>query len=209
MMYIALTIDNPLIVTNLGIDALTHGVPVSPFLLSEANQQKFLGARDHPFNHFLWLDLVDLNGPEINEMIKALVSNNIPVDPTLDIYEAIIKEDPLNQYLWPKILQLTKMLYDNGVTILSGSDIPNFELVPGASLHYELELLVEAGIPPLEVIKIATRNGAQALGIEKDVGTIVPGKQADMMILSDNPMDDISNTKKIEAVISDGQFVDR
>jgi imidazolonepropionase-like amidohydrolase len=194
---------------DLGIDALTHGVPVSPFLLSEANQQKFLGARDHPFNHFLWLDLVDLNGPEINEMIKALVSNNIPVDPTLDIYEAIIKEDPLNQYLWPKILQLTKMLYDNGVTILSGSDIPNFELVPGASLHYELELLVEAGIPPLEVIKIATRNGAQALGIEKDVGTIVPGKQADMMILSDNPMDDISNTKKIEAVISDGQFVDR
>ena len=193
----------------LGIDALTHGVPVSPFLLSQANQQKFLEARDHPFNHFLWLDLVDLNGPEINEMIKALVSNNIPVDPTLDIYEAIIKEDPLNLYLWPKVLQLTKMLYDNGVTILSGSDIPNFELVPGASLHHELELLVEAGIPPLEVIKIATRNGAQALGIEKDVGTIVPGKQADMMILSDNPMDDISNTKKIEAIISDGQFVDR
>src|SRR5215207_567062 len=194
---------------NLGIDALTHGVPVSPFLLSEANQQKFLEAGDHPFNHFLWLDLVDLNGPEINEMIKALVSNNIPVDPTLDIYEAIIKEDPLNQYLWSKVLQLTKMLYDNGVTILSGSDIPNFELVPGASLHHELELLVEAGIPPLEVIKIATRNGAHALGIEEDVGTIVPGKQADMMILSDNPMDDISNTKKIEAVISDGQFVDR
>ncbi len=194
---------------DLGIDALTHGVPVSPFLLSEANQQKFLEAGDHPFNHFLWLDLVDLNGPEINEMIKALVSNNIPVDPTLDIYEAIIKEDPLNQYLWSKVLQLTKMLYDNGVTILSGSDIPNFELVPGASLHHELELLVEAGIPPLEVIKIATRNGAHALGIEEDVGTIVPGKQADMMILSDNPMDDISNTKKIEAVISDGQFVDR
>jgi len=193
---------------DLGIDALTHGVPVSPFLLSEANQQKFLEAGDHPFNHFLWLDLVDLNGPEINEMIKALVSNNIPVDPTLGIYEAIIKEDPLNQYLWSKVLQLTKMLYDNGVTILSGSDIPNFELVPGASLHHELELLVEAGIPPLEVIKIATRNGAHALGIEEDVGTIVPGKQADMMILSDNPMDDISNTKKIEAVISDGQFVD-
>src|SRR5215217_2041216 len=194
---------------NLGIDALTHGVPVSPSLLSKENQQKFLEAGDHPFNHFLWLDLVDLNGPEINEMIKALVSNNIPVDPTLDIYEAMIQEEPQYQYLWPKILQLTKMLYDNGVTILSGSDIPNFELVPGASLHHELELLVEAGITPLEVIKIATRNGAHALGIEEDVGTIVPGKQADMMILSDNPMDDISNTKKIEAVISDGQFVDR
>ena len=193
---------------DLGIDALTHGVPVSPFLLSEANQQKLLEAGDHPFNHFLWLDLVDLTGPEINQMIKALISNNIPVDPTLGIYEAIIKEDPLNQYLWSKVLQLTKMLYDNGVTILSGTDIPNFDLVPGASLHHELEILVEAGIPPLEVIKIATRNGAQALGIEEDVGTIEPEKQADMIVLSENPLDDISNTKKIEAVINNGQLIE-
>jgi imidazolonepropionase-like amidohydrolase len=194
---------------NLGIDALTHGVPVSQFLLSEADQQKFLEAGDHPFNHFLWLDLVDLNGPEIGEMIDALVNNNIPVDPTLDIYEEMIKGEPQYKYLWPKVSQLTKMLYDNGVTILSGTDIPNFDLVPGASLHHELEILIEAGIPPLEVIKIATKNGAQALGIEEDVGTIEPGKQADMIILSDNPVDEISNTKKIEAVINNGQLIER
>jgi imidazolonepropionase-like amidohydrolase len=196
------------IAASLGIDALAHGVPVSPFLLSEADQQKFLEAGDDPFNHFLWLDLVDLNGPEIDEMIMALVNNNIPVDPTLDIYEAIIKEETQNQHLWPKVLQLTKMLYDNGVVLLSGSDIPNFELVPGASLHHELEILIEAGIPPLEVIKIATSNGAMALGVEEDVGTIEPGKQADMIILSDNPIDNISNTKKIEAVINNGQFIE-
>ena len=82
-------------------------------------------------------------------------------------------------------------------------------MVPGASLHHELELLVEAGIPPLEVIKIATRNGAQALGIEEDVGTVEPAKQADMIILSDNPLDDISNIKKIEAVINNGHFIKR
>jgi imidazolonepropionase-like amidohydrolase len=90
---------------------------------------------------------------------------------------------------------------------LSGSDIRNFDLVPGASLHHELEILVEAGIPPLDIIKIATRNGAQVLGIENDVGTIEPGKQADMIILSGNPVDNISNTKKIEAVINNGQFI--
>lgn len=194
---------------NLGIDALTHGVPVSPFLLSKENQQKFLEAGNNPFNHFLWLDLVDLNGPEVKEMIKALVNHKIAVDPTLDIYEAMIKAEPYNQYLWPKILQLTKMLYDNHVKILSGTDIPNFELVPGASLHHELELLVEAGIPPLEVIKIATANGAQALDILDEVGTIEAGKQADIIILSANPEDDISNTKKVEAVMDDGRFVDR
>jgi imidazolonepropionase-like amidohydrolase len=193
---------------NFGIDALTHGVPVSPFLLSEADQRKFLESGDHPFNHLLWLDLVDLDGPEINNMISALVNNDIPVDPTLDIYEIITKESQ-HQYLWPKVLQLTKMLYDNGVTILSGTDIPNFDLVPGASLHHELEILVEAGIPPLEVIKIATRNGAQALGIEEDVGTIEPRKQADMIILSDSPVDDISNTKKIEAVVNNGHIIER
>jgi imidazolonepropionase-like amidohydrolase len=193
---------------NLGIDALTHGVPVSPFLLSEADQQEFLAFGDHPFNHILWLDLVDLNGPEINNMISALVNNEIPVDPTLDIYEIIVKESQL-QDLWPKVLQLTKKLYDNGVTILSGSDIPNFDLASGASLHHELELLVEAGISPLEVIKIATRNGAQALGIDKDVGTIEPGKEADMIILSDNPVISITNTKKIEAVINNGQVIKR
>jgi len=157
----------------------------------------------------LWLDLVDLNGAEIKGMINALVNNNIPVDPTLGIYETMIKEEPQNQYLWPKVLQLTKMLYDNGVTILSGSDIPNFGLVPGASLHQELEILVQAGIPPLEVVKIASSNAATALGIEDDVGIIEPGKQADMIVLSENPLDDIRNTKKIEAVISDGRFVDR
>ena len=67
---------------------------------------------------------------------------------------------------------------------------------------------MEAGIPPLEVIKIATKNGATALGIENDVGTIESGKQADMVILSENPLDDIRNTRKIETVIVDGQFID-
>jgi imidazolonepropionase-like amidohydrolase len=76
-------------------------------------------------------------------------------------------------------------------------------------VHHELEILAEAGIPPQEVIKIASNNGATALNIDRtnDVGTIEPGKQADIMVLSDNPMDDISNTKRIEAVINNGQFV--
>ena len=61
----------------------------------------------------------------------------------------------------------------------------------------------------MEVIKIATRNGAQALGIEEDVGNIEPVKQADMIILSENPVDDINNTMKIEAVINNGHIIKR
>ena len=93
--------------------------------------------------------------------------------------------------------------------ILSGTDIPNLGLVPGKSLHCELELLVEAGISPLDVIKISTRNGADVIGILNKVGTIEPGKEADLIILTANPVTNISNTKKIEAVINDGKFVDR
>ena len=204
---------------NLGIDALAHGVPVNPFLLSadDHKREKFLENDGGPFDHFLWLDLVDLNSTEIEEMINALVENDIPVDPTLSIYEAMLKDDgygdgfsdPQNQLRWAKVLQLTKIMYDNGVQILSGTDIPNFGLVPGASLHNELELLAEAGIKPLEVIEIATNNGAKALGIDDITGTIHSGKQADMIVLSADPIQNISNTKEIEAVMVDGRFADR
>jgi imidazolonepropionase-like amidohydrolase len=192
---------------NLGIDALTHGVPVSPSLLSKDKQDIFVEDGRGPFDHFLWLNLVDLNSTKINEMINALVKNKVPVDPTLSIYEAMLKDDPQNQHLLSKVLQLTKILYDHGVTIISGTDIPNFGLIPGISLHHELELLVKAGINPLNVIKIATSNGASALGISDKVGTIQDGKQADMIILTANPLDNISNTRNIYAVIDDGRFV--
>jgi imidazolonepropionase-like amidohydrolase len=95
------------------------------------------------------------------------------------------------------------------VLVLSGTDIPNFGLEPGESLHHELELLVEAGISPLNVIKIATRNGAHALGILNKVGTIENGKEADIIVLVANPIDNISNIKKIEAIINNGKLFDR
>jgi imidazolonepropionase-like amidohydrolase len=143
------------------------------------------------------------------------VESDVPVDPTLSIYEAILKEadgeafsDPQNQLRWAKVLQLTKIMHDRGVPILPGSDIPNFGLIPGASLHNELELLVEAGINPLEVITIATRNSAETLDISNRVGTIESGMEADMVILTSNPIENISNTKRIEAVIVDGRFAD-
>jgi imidazolonepropionase-like amidohydrolase len=194
---------------NLGIDALTHGVPVNPFLLpSGEKREQFLENGGGPFDHFSWLDLVDLNSTEIREMTNALVENDIPVDPTLSIYEAMLKDDgssnPQNQLRWAKVLQLTKIMYDSDVQILSGSDIPNFGLVPGASLHNELDLLAQTGIKPLEVIEIATNNGAKALGIDDIVGTIQPEKQADMVVLSADPLENISNTKQIEAVMVDG-----
>ncbi len=194
---------------NMDIDFLTHGVPVNPHLLSLEDRKTFEINGDNPFDHVLWLELVDIEGKEIDEMIDSLVKNNVYVDPTLSIYEAMIKDNLKEQSIWPKVLQLTKKMYDKGVKILSGTDIPNFELVPGKSLHNELELLVDAGIPSSEVLKIATRNGAESMGLLNQTGAIEKGKQADILVLQSNPIENISNTQDISMVISDGEIIDR
>jgi imidazolonepropionase-like amidohydrolase len=111
--------------------------------------------------------------------------------------------------VWPKLIQLVKLYHDSGVKLLAGSDLPNPWVVPGASLHQELELLASAGIPPLDVLKLATRNGAEALGLLDELGTLEVGKRADMVLLSANPAADIGATRRIEAVIQNGRVVDR
>ena len=195
---------------NSNIDFLTHGVPVSPYLLSDKNREIFEKYGDGPFDHFFWLKLVDINGKEINQMIDSLVKNNVYVDPTLSIYEAMLKgAPPDNQNVWLKVLQLTKKMYDSGVKLLSGTDITNFNLPAGKSLHHELELLVDAGIPTSDVIQIATKNGAQSMGILNSTGTIEKGKQADMLVLLSNPIKNISNTQNIQMVINNGKVIDK
>jgi imidazolonepropionase-like amidohydrolase len=79
-------------------------------------------------------------------------------------------------------------------------------VAPGASLHRELELLVSAGIPSLEVLRMATRNGARSLGIESEVGTIAVGKMADLVVLTADPVADIRNTRRIAWVMQGGNL---
>ncbi len=74
-------------------------------------------------------------------------------------------------------------------------------------MHDELELLVQAGLTPLEAIQTATINPAKFLGLEKSFGTIEKGKQADLVLLEANPLENIANTKKIFAVIVNGRYL--
>ena len=195
---------------NYNIDFLTHGVPVNPYLLSSQDREIFIEHGNGPFDHFFWLELAKINSNEINEMIESLVKNNVYVDPTLSVYESMTKDNPASpQHLWPKVLQLTKKMYESGVKLLAGTDIPNFDLEPGQSLHHELQLLEKAGIPISNIIQIATKNAAEALGISNSTGTIEEGKQADLLVLSSNPLENISNIKDIEIVLNNGKVVDR
>ena len=109
--------------------------------------------------------------------------------------------------VWPKVLQFEKLLFDRGVPLTVGTDANNPWTVPGASYSRELELLVAAGIPPLQVLRLATSNGAKALGLT-DVGTVEQGKRADLVLLSANPLTDIENTRDIALVIANGEVVE-
>jgi imidazolonepropionase-like amidohydrolase len=105
-------------------------------------------------------------------------------------------------------LEIVRRLHEAGVLITTGTDFPLPWITPGVSLHREMELLHKAGIPVLDVLTIATRNGAEALGILAEVGTIESGKRADLVILSADPLDDIRNTRMIEAVYLGGKSVE-
>ncbi len=106
--------------------------------------------------------------------------------------------------LWPKVLELVRVYDEEGVVLLVGSDLPNPWIVPGASLHREMELLVSAGLSPLRVISMATRNAAAAFGWD-DTGTLEAGKSADLLVLAGDPTQDIRNTRRIEAVYVAGR----
>ncbi len=96
-----------------------------------------------------------------------------------------------------------------GVGILAGTDTSNAFCMPGFSLHDELALLVKAGLTPMEALRAATLNPARFLGREQDLGSIEDGKIADLVLLEENPLDNIANTTKIASVIYGGRLLPR
>jgi imidazolonepropionase-like amidohydrolase len=110
------------------------------------------------------------------------------------------------QRAWPKLLALQKTLFNAGVVMTVGADMPTPWIVPGASVHDEMLLLRDAGIPPMDVLRMATSNAALAL--HRDSGAIGAGKRADLVLLAANPLDDLRNTRKIELVVKGGVAYD-
>jgi Amidohydrolase family len=107
--------------------------------------------------------------------------------------------------VWPKMLALVRAYHRGGVLLTAGSDEPNSWIVPGPSLHTELELLVEAGLSPLEALTIATRNGAESLDLSAVVGTVTVGKRADLVVVDRDPTQNIRNTRAISLVVQGGR----
>jgi len=112
-------------------------------------------------------------------------------------YELIAKQIPLIQ--------------NSGMVILAGTDAAalNSFIYPGLALHQEMEIFQKAGMSPLAILQSATINGAKFMGVSDSLATIAPGKIADIVLLNENPLTNISATKNIYAVIKNGKYYDR
>lgn len=129
----------------------------------------------------------------------ASILRELDTDP-LDVRQRFVEHE----------LGIVRRLHAAGVPLLAGTDTPaGVDVIPGASLHHELARLVDAGLTPLAALQTATINPARFLGRLADLGTIEPGKLADLVVLDRDPRADIAGTRAIAAVIAAGRYRSR
>lgn len=181
---------------------------------------------------------LDLNSDEYKAFVQQLKSNDILVDLTMGIFEnmftskrgkisptyaAISDRMPLmsqrNFYSgglpksdeklvtykqsYEKMLEVVNDLYQKGVAVVPGTDG-----LPGFLYHRELELYVKAGIPASEVLQLATIKSAEITGMSESLGSIEVGKLADLILIDGNPVENISDIRRVEWTMKDGYLFD-
>ena len=155
----------------------------------------------------------EILGPAGQKLFQIFVKNGTWYVPTLVAYErgfVLWSNDP--ESLKPRLdiheknIEIVRMMHKAGVPIMAGSDFSDWAMVPGIDLHNELALLVESGFSPLEALQTATLNPAKFLDKADTYGTIQVGRAADLVLLDMNPLEDISHTRKINAVVLGGKF---
>jgi len=147
------------------------------------------------FNNKSFLDhslITDATPPWFMEKVRALEPKQ--KRPTKRLQTALVN---------------TKKLLDSGILIAAGTDAPYPGVFQGEGIHHELELLVEAGLSPLQAISAATKNAALLVKAGDRWGTIAPGMSADLIIVSGRPDKNIADTKNVETVIQSGRVINR
>ena len=109
---------------------------------------------------------------------------------------------------YKKVQQFMREFSQAGGKLLAGVDSNLNTGIPGLGIHQEMELMVDAGVSPMEALKSATIYAAELMRKEKDLGTVEVGKMADLVVLGGDPLAEIRNTRKVETVIIDGKIVD-
>ena len=116
--------------------------------------------------------------------------------------------DSVGRAVFAKRLALVGAMYRAGVGVLAGTDAPLRNSPPGFGLHDELAWLVRAGLSPFEVLRAATLDAARFLRMQDSLGTVAPGRLADLVLLDADPLTDIRNTRRVRAVVANGRLLD-
>ena len=178
-----------------------------------------------------------VNSEKIDELIQLMVDNEVYFSPTLINFvrnfvqrnTPEVETDPNLKYIpedepdrfgrfteeesqdWRKTMALMKestyKFHEAGGLLINGTDSPGAAL-PGWSVHQEMELFVEAGLTPMAALLATTLNNAKILNKEDELGTVEPGKYADLVILDADPLQDITHTQDIHLVIKNGLVLD-
>ena len=150
------------------------------------------GELTETFDH--WVDERKFFTPYVQEQLRARPPRGV--------------NEQFEKIYWVK-RKTAKKFYDAGGMLTLGTDHPSWgDFLSGFFWHRELEAFVRSGIPPADAIKIATLNGARALNVAEKLGTIEPGKFADLMIIKGNPLEDIRNTRMVHHVMKSGVLYD-
>jgi len=139
-----------------------------------------------------------------DEIVNMMLDKGIYFVPTMAIAWAYKEKYP---DVFSGLKRTVKKLHAAGVNIAAGTDSGTPGVVIGKGLHKELELLVEAGLDPMDAIMAGTRNATDNLGIGNESGTIEQGKLADITVISGNPLENIGATRNVKLVVKDGAIL--
>lgn len=181
---------------------------------------------------------LDLGSEQVRSFIALLRERRTVVDPTLNAFESLFVarrgsvdptmaaaahrlppqvrrtlltgglpvpegKDGLYRQSFAAMLKMVKLLHDAGVPLVAGTDA-----FPGFTFHRELEIYAEAGIPPADVLRIATLGAARVMGRDGEVGSIAPGKLADLVLVDGDPLARISDVRRVATVVKGGAVYD-
>jgi imidazolonepropionase-like amidohydrolase len=194
-----------------GLDGIEHATSLCRIFLSPRESEAFRQAslkEGNPGSMRIWAK-ADPAGPEATALIDLMLRHRVNLDSTLALHET--RRDTRDEDRDKAVRNMADFTVryhraGGSVTIGSHGKVPNAP--PGFAFHRELEMHVEAGMSPSDALQAATRVGARALRIE-DRGVIAQGKLADLVILDGNPLQDISNLRRVHAVILGGKILDR